>query len=182
VSEVSNRYQAVADGFTTRVEGVATGGWDAQSPCSDWTAQDVVVHVITTQRRVLAMLDGAEVGEVDRSGDVPGQWLAARQAMLDALVDEVTASSAVRTASGEQPFEVLVGRLVCADVLIHTWDLARATGQDEQLDPAAVAVCGDFLFPIDESIRRPGGFAPKIEPAAGADAQTRLLNFCGRPG
>ena len=32
---------------------------------------------------------------------------------------------------GEQTFESLVGRLVCSDTLIHTWDLARATGQVE---------------------------------------------------
>jgi hypothetical protein len=29
-------------------------------------------------------------------------------------------------------------------------------------------------------MRRPGGFAPKIDPPQGADQQTRLLNFCGR--
>jgi hypothetical protein len=36
------------------------------------------------------------------------------------------------------------------------------------------------MVPVDEMLRRPGGFGPKIEPAAGADAQTRYLNFLGR--
>ncbi len=62
----------------------------------------------------------------------------------------------------------------------HTWDLARATGQDERLDPEGVSTALTFLVPIDEAIRRPGGFAAKIDPPAGADEQTRLLNFCGR--
>ena len=81
---------------------------------------------------------------------------------------------------GEQTFESLVGRLVCTDTLIHTWDLARATGQDETLDPGAVAKAMESLGPMDEAIRRPGGFGAKISPAPGADAQRQFLNFCGR--
>jgi uncharacterized protein (TIGR03086 family) len=81
---------------------------------------------------------------------------------------------------GEQSFESLVSRLLCADTLIHTWDLARATGQNEDLDPVAVQQAMEFLTPIDDAIRRPGGFGPKIEPPAGADPQTSLLNFVGR--
>jgi hypothetical protein len=53
-------------------------------------------------------------------------------------------------------------------------------GTGEPLDPAAVARAAELLAPLDEAIRRPGGFAPKIEPAEGADEQTRFLNFCGR--
>jgi hypothetical protein len=83
---------------------------------------------------------------------------------------------------GEQTFESLIGRLVCSDTLIHTWDLARSTGQDEVLDPDAVAKAFESLAPLDDAIRRPGGFAPKIAPAPGANAQIRFLNFCGRPG
>ena len=82
---------------------------------------------------------------------------------------------------GEQPFESLVGRLLCADTLFHTWDLARATGQDEQLDPRrSTSAAPSSSTPLDEAIRRPGGFAPKIEPPPDADEQTRLLNFGGR--
>lgn len=79
----------------------------------------------------------------------------------------------------EQPFSSLVG-LLCADTLIHTWDLARATGQDERLDAAAVADALGFLTPIDDAIRRPGGFGSKIEPPPGADEQTTFINFAGR--
>jgi len=65
---------------------------------------------------------------------------------------------------------------------VHTWDLARATGQSEQLDPNAVARAAEFLSPLDEKLRRPGGFAAKIAPVEGADEQTAFLNFCGRAG
>jgi uncharacterized protein (TIGR03086 family) len=80
----------------------------------------------------------------------------------------------------EQSFESLLGRLLCADTLVHTWDLARATGQDESLDEAAATRALEFLLPIDDSIRRPGGFGQRLEAPPTVDAQTQLLAFTGR--
>lgn len=180
MTEVAERYATVAAGFTQRLQGVEPGRWEQASPCSEWTARDVAAHVVRTHRAVLARLDGTEPEEVDAGGDLGAQWKAATGALGEALADEDRAATVVGGMFGEQSFESLVGRLVCTDTLVHTWDLARATGQDEHLDPAAVARAGEFLAPLDEAIRRPGGFAPKIEPAEGAGEQTRFLNFCGR--
>lgn len=100
--------------------------------------------------------------------------------MSAALADQARASTVVGGMFGEQPWEQVVSRLLCADTLIHTWDLARATGQDDRLDDAAVAAATEFLPPLDDAIRRPEGFGPKIEAPQGADAQTTLLAFVGR--
>ena len=81
---------------------------------------------------------------------------------------------------GEQSLASLVGRLVCTDLLVHTWDLARATAQDERLDGAAVSSSEAFLASMGDGIRAPGGFAEQITPPPDADDQTRFLNFCGR--
>jgi hypothetical protein len=72
------------------------------------------------------------------------------------------------------------GRLVCTGLPVHTWDLARATSQDEALDPGAVSRADEFLLAVDEAIRVPGGFATKVTPLPDADDQTRFLDFCGR--
>jgi hypothetical protein len=64
-------------------------------------------------------------------------------------------------------------------VLVHTWDLARAVGGDEQLDAAAVAGAYDGLKPMDAMIRRPGVFGDKIE-RSDVDMQTEFLAFLGR--
>jgi uncharacterized protein (TIGR03086 family) len=175
-----DRYGGVADGFSARLDGVVEDQWSLPTPCTDWTVRDLAAHVITTHRRVLCSLDGGEAPEADKAGDLRAQWQQARRAITDAIADEARASTMVGGMFGEQPFESLVGRLLCSDTLVHTWDLARATGQAEQLDPTAIAASAEFLTPIDDAIRRPGGFAPKIEPAPEADEQTRFLNFCGR--
>lgn len=180
MSEVSERYATIADGFTTRLEGVSLDQWSAPTPCTEWTARDLAGHVITTHRRVMAALDGTEPDPVNPDADLLREWASAKGAVGEALDDSSKATQTVGGVFGEQPFESLVGRLLCADTLIHTWDLARATGQREDLDPAAVVKATEFLTPIDDAIRGPGRFAAKIEPPPDAGEQTRLLNFSGR--
>lgn len=81
---------------------------------------------------------------------------------------------------GSLSFSDFVLRMAAADTLVHSWDLARATGQDERLDPEAVDLATAILVPEDEDIRLPGAFGTKIPARPAADAQTRLLNFLGR--
>ena len=180
MSEAAERYAVVADAFTACVAGIAPEAWSAGTPCTQWTVRDLVAHVVGTHRRVVATVDGTPAQDVDADGDLAGQWLAATAAVGAALADEARAAHVVSGMFGEQSFESLVGRLLCSDTLVHTWDLARATGQDERLDPDAVAKALAFLTPMDEAIRRPGGFGPKIAPPPGADDQTTFLSFCGR--
>ena len=80
---------------------------------------------------------------------------------------------------GPQPAEQVIGRLICTDVLVHIWDLARAVGGDESLDPDAVAAAYSGLKPMDAMIRMPGVFGPKVE-ASGTDLQSEFLAFLGR--
>lgn len=179
MSEVSDRYSTIADGFTARVAAVPADRWSAPTPCPDWSVRATVAHVIDAHYRVMSILDKSVPPVVTEDDDVREKWQTATTAMRETISGEAT-STEVKTFFGDMPFEWLVSRLVCADTLIHTWDLARATGQDERLDAGAVAAAMELLLPFDEKMRRPGGFAPKIEPAQHADEQTRLLNFCGR--
>lgn len=135
---------------------------------------------MATHWRVVGAGDPSQAHEVDQDADLVPQWEHATSAVLGALGDPAKAAVTVGGMFGEQSFELLVSRLLCSDTLYHTWDLARATGQDERLDEDAVAKAIEFLAPLDDAIRRPGGFAPKIEPPKGADLQTQLLCFGGR--
>jgi uncharacterized protein (TIGR03086 family) len=180
MSTDTERYELVASDFTARLGQVGTDQWSNPTPCSEWTVRDLVAHVITTQRRVLAML-GGEAAEVDPDSDLPAAWASASTELLAAASDPAKAATQVTTFGGrEVAFETVVGGLVCSDTVIHTWDLARATGQDEQLDPGAVEHCAVMLAGIGDSMRRPGGFSEALPPPPEADAQTKFLLFAGR--
>jgi uncharacterized protein (TIGR03086 family) len=180
VSEVSDRYGRVVGRFTVLVEGCPPERWSASSPCEGWTARDVAAHAVDVQRRVATGVDGSTAAPLGPEEDVASAWRAATAAVQAALDDPTSAGATVTGPFGEQPFEQLVGRLGCADALIHTWDFARATRQDERLDAEAVEAAGAFLRPIGDRLRGGGAFAPALPPLDGADAQTALLCFLGR--
>lgn len=180
MSEVSDRYATIAAGFADRLEHLPPTAWPAQTPCTEWTVRDLVTHVVGVHRRVLALLDGSEPAGLGPDDDLVALWKVGSTAVQAAVDDEATASRVVSGMMGDQPFERLVSTLLCTDTLVHTWDLARATGQDQRLDPGAVARSMEFLSAVGDAMRRPGGFGPKIEPAPDADDQTRFLNFAGR--
>ncbi len=179
-TEVRDRYRRIADGFELRLAKLSPDQLSLPTPCTDWDVAALVAHVITTHRRVAAQGGGSEAAGADSGGDLALQWREARALITGALADPTRAGKTVSGMFGEQSFESLVSRLLCADTLFHTWDLSWATGQDKHLDEEACELALRFLEPLDDAIRRPGGFAAKISPQPGADVQTRLLNFGGR--
>ncbi|MCL5445469.1 MAG: TIGR03086 family metal-binding protein [Actinobacteria bacterium] len=180
MSETKERYERVAKGFDDRLARVGANQWSLRTPCEEWDVRALVSHVIATHWRVVAAVTGQDPPKLDAEEDLIAQWAAATDAVVASLDDPERSQKVVSGMFGTQPFESLVSRLLCADTLFHTWDLARATGQDETLDPDAVAKAMEFLEPLDDAIRKPGGFSEKIDAPSGADAQTRLLNFGGR--
>jgi uncharacterized protein (TIGR03086 family) len=180
MSEVAERYARIADGFSARIAAVPPGAWSKPSPCTEWSAHDVAKHVVDTTRMLLTRVTGGDPSPPDSDEDLATAWQVESEAVSAALSDPARAKTEVKGLGGTQPFEDLIGGVLCADTLLHTWDLARATGQDERLDPGAVTAAYAFLLPNDEVLRSPGGMGPKIEPPADADEQTRLLCFVGR--
>jgi uncharacterized protein (TIGR03086 family) len=180
MSDSAERYARIAHGFDARVDALAGRSWAARTPCSEWSVKDLVGHVVSVHRQVIAGLDASAPPSPATDADLVGAWRDATAAITSALADPERASSPVSGRFAPMPLEDLIGRLLCADTLVHTWDLARATGQDEQLDPGGVTYAFAMLLPADEAIRGPGSFGPKLEPPFDADEQTRFLCFLGR--
>ena len=180
MSEVADRYRSLARGFTDRVEAVPDERWANPSPCAGWTARDVVRHMVETLELFLGMVDLEPPAGPSVEDDPAAAWAAARQAVQATLDDPELASLTYEGRFGRTTFEQGVARFVCADLVVHTWDLARATGLDERLDPDAVHELLVGMEPMDEILRESGAFGPKLDPPEGADEQARLLAFLGR--
>ena len=180
MSETSERYRLIGGGFDARVDATPADGWDAPSPCSEWTARDVVGHVVGNHRWLATPVQGGEPQPMADDEDPAEAWRGAFSTIRGLTEDRVAMGTLVDGPAGKMPFEQMLGRFVCMDVLIHTWDLARAVGADEQLDEASVSLAYAELKPMDEQIRSPGFFGPKLEPPPTADIQTEFLYFVGR--
>lgn len=175
---MKDRYDRIADGFGSRLGALTEDQWALPTPCAEWTVRDLVEHVIAAHHRMLAQLEGGNPTATD-TDDLLGSWQEARTRVADALADTSRAATPIANV-GEQPFENLAGIVLCADVLIHTWDLARATGQNERLDEEGISRAWEFMGPNDVTMRGPKGFGPKVSPDPDANRQTKFLNFCGR--
>lgn len=180
MADVIDRYEALARDFGARVEATGDDRWDDPAPCEGWTARDVVRHVVESQRRTIAGIEGRAPEPLPDDFDPKAAWRESSAAMSAALQQPDVLARQIESPMGPMPFEVVVGRLMATDVLVHTWDLARATGGDERLDQDAVGHAYEGLKPMDAMLRRPGAFGPKVEPPAGADLQTEFLCFLGR--
>lgn len=180
MSDALDRYRRVADGLSARVNAVAPGDWDNPSPCEAWTARQVMSHVIGNGRAGLDQLDGVEHVSRDHIEDVPGEWAAVRADVEAALADPNRARTEIQGPFGPMAYEDLISQLACMDILIHTWDVAKATGGDPNVDAEIAAQSLEFLTPLDANLRQPGLFDPAVEPPPGADVVTRLMAFVGR--
>jgi uncharacterized protein (TIGR03086 family) len=181
MSDIADRYRRNAALFTSRVEAVPAGQWDAQSPCDEWVARDVVGHVVNSSGMFLGFV-GQELPAGPSADDDPlGAWTNARDAIQAGLDDPAVAQAEFEGFTGTSTFEQGVNRFLCPDLVVHTWDLARATGLDETLPADEVAATMEGLSGFDEKMmRQPGVFGPAVETPAGADEQTKLLAFLGR--
>jgi uncharacterized protein (TIGR03086 family) len=180
VSEAIDRYQLVATGFDRRVRAAPADKWNAPSPCEGWTARDVVAHVVRNHRSIAAAATGSEATEMTDDEHPVGAWSDAYERMLTLSKDPDALAKPVNGPAGPTPLEEALGSLVSMDTHIHTWDLARALGGDERLDPEVVRFARQMLEPMDAMLRRPGVFGPKLDPPPDADEQTALLYFLGR--
>ena len=181
MDEIIERYERITGQFTDRVRGVPTGAWDSPSPCEGWTARDVVGHLVEWIPGFFGS-QGVEFPPVPPVSEDPvAAWDVVQATIGDALSDPAQASRQVETPFSTQSLAETVDMIVTGDVFTHTWDLARATGQDERLDPdqlrRQLAAMGDMP---EEVMRAEGMFGARIDVPDDADDQTRFLAFAGR--
>lgn len=157
-----------------------------KAPCAGWTGKDVYEHGMGNLAMIKAF---AETGKGPKSSPKLGKqplqaWIKLRDETLAALdqpgVLHAVASQPFGSDFGDMPVDALVG-FMAAELVVHTWDLARTAKVDEQLEPSLVKFTHAAWKSLGEEVlRMPGMMGPAIKPAAGADAQTKMLNYLGR--
>ncbi|MGH9105332.1 MAG: TIGR03086 family metal-binding protein [Acidimicrobiales bacterium] len=182
MSEIAERFRRLSADFTARVTAVPADRWTNPSPCEGWTARDVAGHLIGNVGFFFNLVGKEPPAGPSGEDDPVEAWLTARDALQSALDDPDAAGPEYdsQAMGGRGTFEQAVDRFGNLDVLVHTWDLARAAGLDERLDPDEVHRAFQAVLPMDAMLRSPGACGPKLEALPGADEQTRFLAFLGR--
>ncbi|MCB0977093.1 MAG: TIGR03086 family protein [Acidimicrobiales bacterium] len=179
----SETFRSVASRFSTVVDGVRSAdAWDAPSPVAGWTARDVVGHLVEWFPAFLAAGTGIELSPGPSVVDDPaGAWRVLCEEVQD-LLDEPGSVDVmlINEHIGEVPLPQAIDRFFTGDVFMHTWDLARATGQDDTLDPGRCEETYLGMLPMDEMLRSSGQFGPRVDVPEDSDFQTKLIGFIGR--
>ena len=176
----AERHREIGRVFTSRVQG--TRLWDAPAPVADWTARDVVRHLVEWLPPFLASGSSVRLAAVPPVDDDPiGAWQAHVDAVQALLDDPATAELTLSNPHiGELPLDRAIDQFYTSDVFMHTWDLARATGQDDRLDPEFCALLLAGMEPVEDVMRSSGQYGPRVPVTDDADTQARLLAFIGR--
>jgi uncharacterized protein (TIGR03086 family) len=175
-----------AEEFGARVSEIGDERWGAGTPATEWDVRDLVSHVVLENLWAPPLFAGSAISEVgDRfAGDVLGPdpqaaWRAASARALEAAEAPGAMDRTVHLSFGDFPGREYAMQLF-ADHLIHAWDLARAVGADERLDPALVERCAAWFTGMEDAYRGAGAIAGRPAVPDGADAQTWLLAMFGR--
>lgn len=152
---------------------------DLPTPCSAWNVQDLLDHLVGGTRYLGAALAGAEPSAP--TGATAADFRAGVDACLAGLAEP---DALTRTCTSPLGFEWTVLDATAGtfmDVLIHTWDLATATGQPSELDAELVDACVAMFLPeMPERGRAAGIVGAAVPVPEGATAQQRLLAAMGR--
>ncbi|MFE3451264.1 TIGR03086 family metal-binding protein [Nonomuraea sp. NPDC059194] len=191
MSETADRYQRRADAFERKVVAVRPDQWANPSPCAKWTARQVVQHIVDMHAVMLHPL-GRSLSPAPSLDEDPVAAFRAARADVEAILDDpALASRECDTPTGRVTAEQHIDQVVSEDLPLHGWDLARATGQDDTIDPEDIerAWAGMQALPAElvEKFRTPGAFGPDIEVFGpevkveeDASPQDKLLAFIGR--
>jgi len=179
-------HQRASREFGRRLHMIGDDQWAVPTPCSDWDVKGLVHHLVDENLWTPPLMEGSTIAEVgnrfegDVLGDDPKKAFdeAAAQAIA-AVHAEGAMERTVHLSFGDFPGREYTMQLF-ADHLIHAWDLARALGVDERLDPELVAACAEWFEPMEAAYRSAGAIGPAMSVPEGADDQTALLAKFGR--
>ena len=179
-------YESVVKALMPVMAGVTAAQLNSTTPCTEWTVQSLINHALAVQVFGTSVLsktspDMASMGNVDHALPSEGAE-AAFKSITDTTLATLKSANlevTVKTSFGEMPGGNFI-MIPITDMIIHKWDLAKATGQSATIDNALAELGIQVLTPAVAGGREGGFFGPEVIVPASASAQDRLLGLSGR--
>ena len=156
------------------------------TPCDEWDVQALLNHVIlwssySLERRAQGESVAPELMERDFAAapDFAAAYRAQLDRALAAWADPAVWDRELDVMGSKTP-AADVGALMIAELVLHGWDLAAATGQDYGVSDRAAEAALNAVEANAELFRQYKGFADPVPTAAGAPILDRVLALSGR--
>ena len=165
------------------VAGVRPDQLDHPTPCRDWDVRALVTHMMGVVMNMGLGATGAELladmNTVPLDADVGAQFRVEADRALAAWTAHGLEGE-VNVGAGPMPAQVGIG-INLLDTATHSWDIARATGQDanlpDEVAATALAACQGI---VTDEIRKFAGFDPAVPVPGDAGPTDQLVAFLGR--
>jgi len=182
MAEPAENHRRDAGIFSAVVDGADPASWDNPAPVEGWTARDVVDHLVEWLPSLLAAGSDVVLPEGPKVADDPAAAWAHHRDAVQAFLDDPASQDRIITNQhfGSMPVPVAIDRFYTADVFLHAWDLAKATGQQIDLGEERCAATLAGMEPLDDLLRNSGQYGPRVEVPEDASAQDKLMGFIGR--
>ncbi|BCY06109.1 TIGR03086 family metal-binding protein [Actinoplanes sp. L3-i22] len=161
----------------------------ASTPCPGWTVATLLDHLMSLAEAFAQAArkgaDGLGPGPppAPSAAHLSPHWRSRLPVLLEELVtawNDPSAWLGTARAGGVSMSAHEMGIVAAIELVVHGWDLARATGQDFAADPRVLATLIEFLAagPLDGT---PGLFGPRVPIALAEDDDLpRALALTGR--
>jgi uncharacterized protein (TIGR03086 family) len=171
------------------VQGVPDRLLSGPTPCPAYTVGDLLDHV---GGLTLAFTEAATKAAAGRAGGSGGSGDASRlpedwrtripealTGLAEAWRDPSSWTGMTRAGGVDLPGEV-AGIVALDEVVIHAWDLAKASGQPYECDPAMLEAVLPFVSQFSAPGAKGGLFGPAIILPDGAPLLDRVIGLTGR--
>ena len=157
------------------------------TPCRSWTVSHLVEHLVNDLGNFAAAVRGEQPSWGAPTGALGDDWagpFASSRRELEAAWESADVDALVPSMGGEAPLLSRADQQI-AELAVHAWDLARATGQSEDLDPAVAEyglrwatqnLAPQFRGPEDEG----KAFGAEVPVPDSAPVYERLAGWFGR--
>jgi uncharacterized protein (TIGR03086 family) len=146
------------------------------TPCTEYTVGDVGQHLVRSMV-LLASVAGEQIG-TPVAGSLDSTVAATAEAALAAWRHRGLAGS-VAVGRSVLPAALAV-EIIPLELLVHGWDIARATGPDIEVTPEVAGYVLDRARELITPDKRGRSFAAEVPAGAPATTMQRLIAFTGR--
>ncbi len=189
MTETMIDFKPVTDRMAALLDGIDDAMTAGPTPCEEFTVGALLNHALGLTVAFTGAARKERGPHTDDPPETPSpeaapEWRALLPRRLAALAEawaDPGAWEGEATAGGvTMPAEVM-GLVALNEVAVHGWDLARATGQDYDLEPEIVAVLTAFDGQdADDQAAREGLYGPVVAAAEDAAPLDRLIAITGR--